>query len=99
MAILLALLAAFFCLVSTQCNVIFDSCLLIADCGKRGATTTVSDLDDVDSFDACSTFQGSLYLSTNTDTEYNNITMPASLETLTGGLYCSGEGNDTTTGS
>ena len=99
MAILLVLLATFFCFVSCQCNIILDSSLQIADCGDRDATTTVSDLDDFESFENCSTFHGSLYLHTSTDSEYNNITFPTSLDAITGGLYCSGGDNDTTTGS
>jgi hypothetical protein len=72
---------------------------MIADCGKQDATTTVTDLDDIDGFKECSTFYGSLYFHTGTDAEYNNITMPAELGAITGGLYCSGGGNDTTTDS
>lgn len=72
---------------------------MIADCGKQDATTTVTDLDDIDGFKECSTFYGSLYFQTGTDAEYNNITMPAELGAITGGLYCSGGGNDTTTDS
>jgi hypothetical protein len=97
--IFVALLATYFWVVYSQCNIILDSCLLEADCGERGLTTTVSDLDDVESFDACSTFYGSLYLLTGTDTEYDNITMPESLVAITGALYCGGRGNDTTTDS
>ena len=69
------------------------------DCGERDATTTVSDLDDIDSFENCSTFHGSLYFHTGSDSEYNNITFPTSLGAITGGLYCSGGANDNTTGS
>jgi hypothetical protein len=38
-------------------------------------------------------------LHTGSDSEYNNITMPPVLGAITGGLYCSGGGNDNTTDS
>ena len=57
----------------------------------------MTDLDSVENFDTCSTFLGSLFLHTSTDAEYNNITMPPRLGAITGGLYCSGGNNDTTT--
>ena len=53
----------------------------------------------MDGFSSCSTFHGSLYLHTGSDSEYNNITMPPVLGAITGGLYCSGGGNDDTTDS
>jgi len=75
------------------------SCLLIADCGEGGATTTVLDLDDVASFNQCSTFHGSLFFHTSTDSNWDNITMPSALSTISGGLYCGGGGSDNTTDS
>jgi len=84
----ITLLAAFFSVVSSQ-----------SDCGKRNSTRTVDDLDDFGSFDTCSTLLGSLYLYTTSDSEYDNITMPSALQSITGTLYCSGQGLDQTTDS
>jgi hypothetical protein len=72
---------------------------LLADCGKPDSTIIVGDLDDLDDFDNCSTLQGSLYLYTSSDSEYDNITLPSTLQSLSGGLYCSGNGVDETTDS
>ena len=95
--LLIVLLTTLFCLVSSQCNVLLEACLLIADCGERASTTTVSDLDDLHALNTCTTFYGSLYLHTSTDAEYDNITIPVALNDITGGLYCSGGGTDSTT--
>lgn len=57
------------------------------------------DLDDFDDFDDCSAFLGSLYIYTSSDSEYDNITMPSALQSIAGGVYCSGRSVDETTDS
>jgi len=82
----LTLLTVFVSVVFSQSN-----------CGEQGATTSINDWHDIQSFSSCPTFYGSLYLQAGTGSVWANITMPSSLGAITGGLFCTGDSTDSAT--
>ena len=60
----------------------------LGHCGTSGTTLAIASLNDLDSISNCSTISGSLYI--NAQGDIDTLTLPPSLHTVTGGLFCSG---------
>ena len=57
-------------------------------CGTSGTTLAIANANDLVSISNCSTIFGSLYI--NAQGDIDTLTLPPSLHTVTGGLFCSG---------
>jgi hypothetical protein len=68
--------------------------LLILDanvvCGSSGSTTSVINVEDLDSINNCTVLRGSLYVQAHGDVD--TLMLPPTLHTITGGLVCNGSG-------
>jgi Receptor L domain len=65
------------------------------ECGTPGQIIGISDGDDVDDLANCSVVQGSLYI--HASGNYTTLDFPSGITTVTGGLFCSGDGADIVT--
>jgi len=59
-------------------------------CGQSGTTLAVLETTDLSAIQNCTTIQGSVYV--HAPWSNNTLSLPASLQTVTGGLFCTGLG-------
>jgi hypothetical protein len=76
----------------TICDDDTNNRLDAAICGSSGSTITIASVDNLTDIDNCNTILGSLYIHAKGAT--GTLTLPSSLQTITGGLFCNGTGAD-----
>jgi len=59
-------------------------------CGQSGTTLAILEATDLSTIQNCSTIKGSVYV--HAPWSNNTLSLPASLQTVTGGLFCTGLG-------